>query len=487
MKRLIVCFLIVILSFPTNVFGRSFRPFVGGHTVTINGKKKQTQIDLPVKLHLRNTAGSDGLGLCVFASLSHTFRWHGLDKHAEIFTWMQSRPGGGYPTKVDSMIQEFCLKDRGLEKPPYLHYFGADLNVLKFLLDKHLLVSVTYSGRDGVFYRGPIAHMVNVVYADDEAVAILDNNFPGQYLWMDSSDFVFRWRENSYGGWSVIVLRPPVPPAPVNADYAGDNDTNKTNVEQVFSEFPMDDTRRFIWLEDHRTPNQVNLFDMTTNVQIGAMDKRTGVYRHYDRFNNAWSGPDEPPVPFSRIGIPISGCMERGVCPNNAPQRSFNFGLIEERTGVSANIYRSFDDFLKMPYLYNKDTVHLTWVGNAPKEFYDLLRELQEHNVVGAVYPEGHWAVEQFPLGLIAQQAYTNNTGWGKVIFRAEVVPTAEQVLGIIRRWREGYNPLKDVVIRKIVEQKVKEVPSYTFINILNIILIVVMFVFLVFVVRKKK
>src|SRR5437868_6229411 len=45
---------------------------IGGKTATDG---TELQLDLPGSQHLHNQGGSDGAGLCVFTSISHSARW----------------------------------------------------------------------------------------------------------------------------------------------------------------------------------------------------------------------------------------------------------------------------------------------------------------------------------------------------------------------------------------------------------------------------
>ncbi|MBA4191752.1 MAG: hypothetical protein C0467_27545 [Planctomycetaceae bacterium] len=74
--------------------------------------------------------------------------------------------------------------------------------------------------------------MVNLVHLDDHTAAILDNNFPGTWLWMSRTDFLARWRGvrpdgRAFlardgrgravpigGGWAIVLLHSPPPPYP---------------------------------------------------------------------------------------------------------------------------------------------------------------------------------------------------------------------------------------------------------------------------------
>jgi hypothetical protein len=168
-----------------------------------------TALDLPTSQHMRNVGGSDGSGLCVFTSITHAARWGNVRELDGYREWMQRRPGGGWPQKVDDTLAAFC-REKGVPVPPYIQHTGGDEDFLKAALKTGRMVCVTYDGRDD-FYRGRIAHMVNLAYLDDTRAAIIDNNRPGYWVWMTRAEFLSRWRGGG-GGWAVVLLSPPPPP-----------------------------------------------------------------------------------------------------------------------------------------------------------------------------------------------------------------------------------------------------------------------------------
>lgn len=169
--------------------------------------------DLPNSLHRRNIE-SKGLGCCVFRSIDHAANWQNvlcLDRMPE---WMAKSgiAGGGYPSKVAQLIPR-CAKDRGAPVPEFIQVEGMDLDVLKAASRSGRMMSVTYSRSPTGRYGGQqIAHMVNLVHADDKHFVILDNNYPGdsKYEWLTPEEF-----KRTYApGWAVILLSPPPPPPP---------------------------------------------------------------------------------------------------------------------------------------------------------------------------------------------------------------------------------------------------------------------------------
>ncbi len=162
--------------------------------------------DMTMNLFMRNTGGSDGAGLCVFTSIQHSVHYQGLGLYG-FRKFMESKPGGGWPQKVDRMLKEFASA-RNLRIPPYRHLYGLQsINEVKMAVNKGYMVCTTW-GTDYSHYGGQtIAHMVNMVYLDDEWGAILDNNFINEFLWVKrpSFDKYVAWTGGrNDGAWFII-------------------------------------------------------------------------------------------------------------------------------------------------------------------------------------------------------------------------------------------------------------------------------------------
>ena len=174
----------------------------------------EIRCDLDPAAHQKNTGGSDGAGLCVFASMRHSGLWQGNEVFADLFNFMKKHPGGSYPQKTDQMIAKYC-QETGKPKPRYLQVEGGDLEVLKRACASGRMPGVTYSVSPTGRYGGSrISHMVSLVHADDRHFVVLDNNYPGRegkediYEWLTPQEFA-----RSYApGWAVILLDPPGPP-----------------------------------------------------------------------------------------------------------------------------------------------------------------------------------------------------------------------------------------------------------------------------------
>ncbi|GBD37548.1 hypothetical protein HRbin36_02683 [bacterium HR36] len=213
--KLAVRFLAVLTVCLCLLPGRSEMPLV---QATIGGLRtpdgKRIQLDYPVERHLRNAVGRDGAGLCVFTSLTHAADWQNVEALRELRDWMRQFPGGGWPEKVDEMVRRLC-RERNLPIPEYLHYQGNDVEVLKLACKTGRMPCVTYCFSPAGRYQGQrIAHMVNLLHAEDRWFAVLDNNYPGTVEWMSENEF--RRTFSGLGeGWAIILLAPaPPPPRP---------------------------------------------------------------------------------------------------------------------------------------------------------------------------------------------------------------------------------------------------------------------------------
>lgn len=184
--------------------------------------------DLPNTQHKRNVGGSDGAGLCVYTSAWHAAIWQDEKTLFDFRKWMERRPGGSYPEKFDATLKAYCA-EKGMPLPGYVQHTGGDEEFLRLALRTGRMPCVTYCGVDGsASYGGEvIAHMVNVVHLDEARACVLDNNFPGRWLWMSAAEFLERWRgvradgrpyyigRNAVGGgWAIVLLASPPSPYP---------------------------------------------------------------------------------------------------------------------------------------------------------------------------------------------------------------------------------------------------------------------------------
>lgn len=240
MKRLVIALLLALVATPVEaVFDET--------TVPVSPSGTPATIDLPVERHVRNTGGMSplgpgtGAGLCVFTSTQVAADWQNLPEMAGFQKWMTRKPGGGYPSKLDAMIKEYCA-EKHFAIPAYVQHTGGDVRFLELCMATRRSPGITYCGIDDFYGRaGRIYHMVNLAHRDSRDAAIIDNNRPGKWEWMSPKELDDRWlgvmgepeprkpwrpfRQGMTGGhdfgvpvkdvgdgWAFVWLAPPPPP-----------------------------------------------------------------------------------------------------------------------------------------------------------------------------------------------------------------------------------------------------------------------------------
>ncbi len=179
---------------------------------------EEISCDLPAKLHIKNTGGTDGAGLCVWASQQHTASYQHVWPMIDVFNYMKTQRGGGWPQRVDQ-VTALLAKKAGAELPHYVQVESKNnLEILKLACRTGRMPGVTYSfSPTGNYNRQFINHMVTLVHASDKWFAILDNNFPSSYEWMDPATFNnVHTRNGRENGWATIFLNDPPPAPPKN-------------------------------------------------------------------------------------------------------------------------------------------------------------------------------------------------------------------------------------------------------------------------------
>ena len=190
----------------------------------VSPKGTRATVDIPRSRHIRNVGSNvDRAGLCVPSSIEVASDWQNVRPTQGFRAYTETRPGGSYPEKLAADLSRYCGM-KGVPVPAYVQHTGGELNFLKSVLKTGRMVGVTYGGADN-FYGGPIAHMVDLVHLDDDEACIVDNNRPGNFVWMSARQFENRWlglyddgrpmREKGFligGGWAFVWLAPPPPP-----------------------------------------------------------------------------------------------------------------------------------------------------------------------------------------------------------------------------------------------------------------------------------
>ena len=179
----------------------------------------EAQIDFPVAMQRRNTT-SMGEGCCVWTSIHHAAIWQNVPAYQEAPEWIRQHriPGGAYPEAVAKYLPEMARERGARTTPQFLNYEGDDLDILKLACRTGRMPCVTYTFSPTGRYGGRrIAHMVNLIHADDHWFAVLDNNYIGenQIEWLTPDEFKRSFTGLGHG-WAVILLAPPPPPVPRN-------------------------------------------------------------------------------------------------------------------------------------------------------------------------------------------------------------------------------------------------------------------------------
>lgn len=162
-------------------------------------------VPIPSEFHVRNEGGSDGAGLCVIASNLSDGWFQGVQdfdraKDSPLWRLAKGKPGGYYPEKLKNLFDEAGVTVDWLSAEGT----AAELvPVIKHYLRQGIPVATTmsYSQRYGM----RIHHMIQTVHLDDDLACIVDNNFPGTYLWVTADEYERRLLDGR-AGWAVVLL-----------------------------------------------------------------------------------------------------------------------------------------------------------------------------------------------------------------------------------------------------------------------------------------
>ncbi len=212
MKRIAVLLLLLV---PAGLVAQRADAPVGA---SVGGKispaGKEIQCDLPDDLQKKNIS-SKGQGCCTHRSVGNAALYQNVPALIDFAEWVQSKglPGGGWPKGMSERITLIC-KDRGVPEPAYIQTESDDLDIIKLALKCGRMVCCTYDrSPTGRYGGGKIAHMLNVIFMDDQHACIADNNYTtsAQYEWMTVAEFR---KASSAPRWVFILLEGSGPPAP---------------------------------------------------------------------------------------------------------------------------------------------------------------------------------------------------------------------------------------------------------------------------------
>lgn len=464
---------LALLLLPPLVRAGPHESRVGGRTSPDGAE--EILLDLPGAEHLKNVAGRDGSGCCVFTSLEVAGRWANV---AQLRGFQQkvakNEPGGGWPEKVDRMLAKYAP---GVE---YVQYSGTDPALLQLALKTGRMPCVTYGYSPR--YGGRVAHMVNLVHYSAKWAAVLDNNFPGEdrYEWMAPDEFLYRWKLGDGNGWAVITLAPPPPPVPVNR--AALPRWNGPVVGQcrggscapggppalpllLAPPAPVYSWRRF-----PDDAGQVALF--RDGVQVGGWSHEGGYFRAYDARTGTWGAKGQPPVapppaPASRPAEapPVKDFgVDRGRIPREETYALNGRKVPAHEAHQAVTAGGSLAD--------DSGKWHLTVVGSVA-ECQRVLDDLKTHPALAPfrdrllvqTYRPDAWAVRgvNFPAGghptLVVQEA-PRADGKARVLHaQHDYDDGPEGLAGALRKADPSYDPKKDADLRHAVLPLPQPVP----------------------------
>lgn len=431
---------------------------------------KELECDLPLRMHLKNKGGSDGAGLCVFASINMAAEWQNVNAGRGLLEWMTKHPGGGYPEKVDRVLQDYC-KELGIKVPSYVQHTGGDVAFLKLALESGRMPCVTYGGHDSVYYYMRIAHMVDLVYLDDNIAAILDNNFPGQYLWMSTQMFLDRWRED--GGWAFVWLGPTPPPLPANQKEMSRTLDKIVGVPSCPNGIPQppEATKPVDGYQWVHYKNSEFLDLCKDGKLVGAYLIPDGEYRNYDEVWGEWSPPCDPPIQIpEKYKQDVSKAKTHTSF--SAVTAKLSYGVDTDRLRRSKTTYTMNGSPCSWKEIQSSigadlPKTYLTFTGNDQDRasFQATVSQLPQDllNILSVqVYSPTNWAVVDvgMPLGTVCQKG-PDSRGRGVVLWRSDRVPTTEELkqvfqhsFGFVRQRPKDYDSSKDPTLDDVLRKR---------------------------------
>lgn len=163
--------------------------------------------DLPMPIRIHNTGGTDGAGLCVWASADMMATYLNCRELMDVFEYMQTQKGGGWPERVDRIMRE---RAPGVK---FKQYMGDSLDFAQEFIDSGRPVCITL-GTSEFYKMQTIAHMVLLVSLDEKYAGILDNNDEKHIWWMPREEFRKRACHPNGEMWAWGIFSPPPPPVP---------------------------------------------------------------------------------------------------------------------------------------------------------------------------------------------------------------------------------------------------------------------------------
>lgn len=150
-------------------------------------------VNLPAAARQSNWRGVYRQGSCVHATMISLFRWQNRDKTADY--WRQTYSDGETPGGLAAKFDRANIR--------YAYTINGDVDFLTWACRTRRGCGITVLGG---------AHMVALVYLDNNWAAILDNNDVSTFHWVPRARLIAEWKASN--GWAVVPVYSPTPPLP---------------------------------------------------------------------------------------------------------------------------------------------------------------------------------------------------------------------------------------------------------------------------------
>jgi hypothetical protein len=290
---------ILLASLLSLSFAAAARAETRGGPISPDGRVLITAY-LPLNQRMFNRGGSDGAGLCVYTSVTMAARYQREERLLGLREYSEKRAGGSWPEKLARDIETVA------PGVPWLNYEGSSFEVVKAALASERMASISIPG-----------HMLNVVYADDRWVCLLDNNDiydrstkrDSKLIWLTPAEFRRKWT-----GWAVVLLKPAE--LATHDRYYYDSQTAESWIAPLLT-----------WSMAPSNPTQA--FLARDGRDLGGYDFEAKIWRDYS--GGKW-GPAVPsaPPPWPREQLLESrqlSCVDFGCNFSRAPGMTETFSV----------------------------------------------------------------------------------------------------------------------------------------------------------------
>lgn len=169
------------------------------------------QVPLRPEYHFKNEGGRDGAGLCVISSVNSDGWYQDVPefvdaKNSKVWRLAKRKDGGYYPAKLKDPFDEAGVVTAWIQAegsaeelvPVIKHYLDLGIPVANTMAFSQRYISPDLP-------TGEIHHMVQTLHLRDGLACLVDNNFPGTFLWVTEAEYGRRLVDGQ-AGWIVVLL-----------------------------------------------------------------------------------------------------------------------------------------------------------------------------------------------------------------------------------------------------------------------------------------